>query len=71
MDMTRHVKTVSFHRPLQVYIKALTKAGFVVSRLEEWISHKKSGSGPRQAAEDTARKEIPLFLCIEARKKLQ
>lgn len=65
------LKTVSFHRPLQVYIKALTKAGFVVSRLEEWISHKKSEAGPRQQAEDTARKEIPLFLCIEARKKLQ
>ena len=65
------LKTVSFHRPLQVYIKALAKAGFGVTRFEEWISHKKSESGPRQAAEDTARKEIPLFLCIEARKKLQ
>jgi len=59
-------KTISFHRPLQVYFKALSKVGFVVSRLEEWNSHKKSEAGKRQIAEDTARKEIPLFLCLEA-----
>lgn len=58
--------TLSFHRPLQFYFKALHKAGFVVGRLEEWISHKKSAKGPKQAAEDRARKEIPLFLCLEA-----
>lgn len=61
--------TVSFHRPLQFYFKALHKAGFAVSRLEEWISHKKSVKGPKQAAEDRARKEIPLFLCLEAKKQ--
>lgn len=60
--------TVSFHRPLQVYFKALTKAGFLVGRLEEWVSHKKSKAGPRSAEEDRIRKEIPLFLMIEARK---
>ncbi len=58
--------TISFHRPLQVYFKHLFKAGFAVSRLEEWDSHKKSQKGKRSVAEDTARKEIPLFLCIEA-----
>ncbi len=60
--------TVSFHRPLQVYIKALTKNGFAVTGFEEWISNKKSQSGPRQKAEDTARKEFPLFLMIKAKK---
>lgn len=60
--------TVSFHRPLQVYVKALTKAGFVIDGLEEWISHKKSEAGPRAKAEDTARKEFPLFLMLAARK---
>lgn len=60
--------TVSFHRPLQIYIKALGKAGFAVIRLEEWISHKKSQQGPRAKAEDTARKEIPMFMCIQAKK---
>lgn len=64
-------KTVSFHRPLQVFVKALAKSGFAITRLEEWISHRQSQSGPRQAAEDKARKEIPLFLCIEAQKRIQ
>lgn len=59
--------TVSFHRPLQWYVKLMAKHGFAVTRLEEWISNKKSQKGPRQTAEDTARKEIPLFLFLEAR----
>ncbi len=58
--------TVSFHRPLQVYMKALSKSGFVITRLEEWISHRESERGPRKRAEDKARKEIPLFMCIES-----
>src|SRR3989338_284787 len=58
--------TLSFHRPLQFYFKALNKNGFLISRLEEWISHRKSEPGPRAIAEDRARKEIPLFLFIEA-----
>ncbi len=60
--------TVSFHRPLQSYFKALAKAGFAVTRLEEWISHKESQKGPRAQEEDRMRKEIPLFLCLEAKK---
>jgi ubiquinone/menaquinone biosynthesis C-methylase UbiE len=58
--------TLSFHRPLQYYFKALNKAGFAVSLMEEWNSHKKSQEGPRAKAEDLARKEIPLFLCLAA-----
>lgn len=61
-------KTLSFHRPLQVYFKGLLKAGFMVNRLEEWISHKTSDSGPRAQAENLARKEIPLFLYLSAKK---
>jgi ubiquinone/menaquinone biosynthesis C-methylase UbiE len=64
----KSAQTISYHRSLQDFFKALTKNGFAVTRLEEWISHKKSEKGPRQAAEDTARKEIPLFLMIESRK---
>jgi len=60
--------TTSFHRPLQVYFKALTKAGFSVNRLEEWISHKKSQAGPRSVEEDRMRKEIPMFLYLEVKK---
>lgn len=75
VDMTQGVKdptkkkfTYSFHHPLQVYFKAFYKSGLVVSRLEEWISHKTSDKGTRKPAEDKARKEIPLFMCIEVRK---
>ena len=61
-------KTISFHRPLQFYFKALNKHGFVVSKIEEWVSNKTSEEGPRKNAEDTARREIPLFLFLEATK---
>ena len=57
--------TTTFHRPLQVYAKCLQNAGFLIRRIEEWISHKESQKGPRQHIEDTARKEIPMFMYIE------
>ena len=60
--------TVSFHRPLQSYFKALRKAGFSVTRFEEWTSDKHSQPGPRANAENKARKEFPLFLALEAKK---
>jgi ubiquinone/menaquinone biosynthesis C-methylase UbiE len=72
IDMTPGSKTdkkftISFHRPLQVYVKALIKSGMVITRLEEWVSHKESEKGPKQKAENTSRKEIPLFMCIEGK----
>ncbi len=33
----KDAETTYFHRPLQVFFKALEKAGFVVVRLEEWV----------------------------------
>ncbi len=60
--------TLSFHRPLQYYVKALRNAGFVLTRLEEWNSNKQSAPGKRAVAENRARKEIPLFLCLVAEK---
>ena len=65
-ERVEEIYTLSFHRPLQTYAKALAKAGFLISRMEEWNSHKKSQPGPRAEAENRARKEIPLFLAIEA-----
>jgi ubiquinone/menaquinone biosynthesis C-methylase UbiE len=62
-------KTLSFHRPLQFYFKALRKTGFCVSGLEEWVSHKTSEVGPKKETEDKARHEFPLFLYLEATKK--
>jgi len=62
--------TWTYHRPLQWYFKALREAGLVVDALEEWTSHKQSTSGPRAAAENAARREIPLFLALRAVKCL-
>ncbi len=67
-DLKKKIKTITFHRSLQYYMKLLSKNSLVIARLEEWISHKKSQTGPRQSAEDTARKEIPMFMCIEVKK---
>ena len=44
----------------------ITKNNMLLSRAEEWESHKKSEKGKRQSAENIARKEIPLFLALEA-----
>lgn len=60
--------TWTFHKPLEAYVKALRQAGWVIDAMEEWPSHKTSTSGPRAAAENTARKEIPMFLAIRALK---
>ncbi len=59
--------TISFHRSLQDFFKPLSANGFAVTKLEEWISHRASQPGPRQKAEDIARKEMPLFMMLEAR----
>ncbi|MEZ0265867.1 MAG: class I SAM-dependent methyltransferase, partial [Phycisphaerae bacterium] len=57
--------TWSFHKPIGDYVKAARGAGLLVDAIEEWPSHKTStGTGPRPAAENTARKEIPMFLAL-------
>jgi SAM-dependent methyltransferase len=58
--------TVTYHRPLQGYVQALTEAGLCVDGLEEWASHKTSEPGKRAKAENRARQEIPLFLALRA-----
>src|SRR3989344_1837191 len=60
--------TTSFHRPLQTYFKAFQKAGFAVSRLEEWVSGKQSEKWPRADAENEARREFPLFMALVLKK---
>ncbi len=60
--------TKSFHRPLQVYSKSFARHNFAITKIEEWISHKESEKGPRQEAENKARKEFPMFMCLEFKK---
>lgn len=66
-EKSKHSLTYSFHRSLQEYMKLLRGAGFCITRLEEWISHRTSEPGPRAKIENIARKEFPLFMAIEAR----
>lgn len=61
--------TWTFHKPIGDYIAAATKAGLFTDALEEWPSHKASQPGPRAAAENTARKEIPMFMAIRCVKR--
>lgn len=73
IDMTPGKKTdkeytISYHRPLQVYSKAFAKENLAITKIEEWISHRKSEKGPWSKAEDNSRKEIPLFMCLVLKK---
>lgn len=56
------ITTVTYHRPIQAYVKALSEAGLMVDALEEWPSVRVSRPGPRAAEENRARREIPMFL---------
>jgi hypothetical protein len=56
--------TWSFHHSLSEYSTFLSQSGFVIDKIEEWVSDKKSSN----AAENLSFAEIPLFMAIVARK---
>ncbi|MDP3487535.1 MAG: class I SAM-dependent methyltransferase [Bacillota bacterium] len=60
--------TTHFHRPLQAYVNTMGNAGLYIDNIQEWTSHKTDQAGPKKEAMDRARKEIPLFLALRARK---
>jgi ubiquinone/menaquinone biosynthesis C-methylase UbiE len=61
--------TWTFHRPLQDYVRELGRADMAVVDLQEWTSHKKSEDmNPVAQLENHAREEIPMFMCVVARK---
>ncbi|MFA6133439.1 MAG: hypothetical protein WC869_05425 [Phycisphaerae bacterium] len=62
------VTTLTWHRPIQTYIKAFAEAHLLVDALEEWASHRVSEPGPRAAEQDRARREIPMFLALRGRR---
>ena len=59
--------TWSFHHPLSTYVEGLSKAGFLIEKLEEWLSDKQS-TGPKAKMENRSRQEFPLFLALLAAK---
>lgn len=64
-----HTATTTYHRPISWYVNAMAAAGLDIDGMEEWTSHRQSTSGPRARAENRARREIPLFLALRARKR--
>ena len=63
----RSEKTWSFHHPLAKYSEELFKNGFVIEKIDEWVSDKKS-TGGKAKMENRAREEIPMFMAILAKK---
>lgn len=59
--------TWSFHHPISFYTQALFENGFVIEKMEEWVSDKES-KGAAAKMENRSRSEFPLFLAILARK---
>lgn len=59
--------TFSYHFPLSSLVNALFKQGFVVEKIEEMCSDKKS-TGKKAKMEDRSRREFPLFLLLVAKK---
>ena len=62
------ITTITWHRPIQTYIKAFAEAGLLIDALEEWPSHRSSQPGPHAAEHDRARREIPMFLAMRGRR---
>jgi SAM-dependent methyltransferase len=60
--------TWSYHLPIESYSEILFENGFVIEKIEEWTSEKKS-EGKMARAENRARDEFPMFMAILAVKK--
>ncbi|MFA4827306.1 MAG: class I SAM-dependent methyltransferase [Candidatus Shapirobacteria bacterium] len=64
-DKKTDEKTLSFHYPISAYSEMLFDNGFMIEKIEEWVSDKKS-TGSMAKVEDRARREFPLFMAIVA-----
>ncbi len=60
--------TWSFHHSIEDYANYLFINGFLIKKIEEWTSDKKS-EGKAAKMEDRARDEFPMFMAILAVKK--
>jgi ubiquinone/menaquinone biosynthesis C-methylase UbiE len=67
-DKINNELSFSYHYPLSFYSEILFDNGFVIEKVEEWVSPKTS-TGPMAEIEDKARREIPLFMAIVASKR--
>lgn len=67
-DKKNNELSFSYHYPLSFYSELLFDNGFVIEKIEEWVSPKKS-TGSKAEIEDKVRAEIPLFMAIVAGKR--
>lgn len=67
-DKKNNELSYSYHYPLSFYSEILFDNGFVIDKIEEWVSPKKS-TGIKAEMEDKARAQIPLFMAIVASKR--
>jgi ubiquinone/menaquinone biosynthesis C-methylase UbiE len=63
----RSEETWSFHYPISAYSEMLFDNGFVIEKIEEWVSDKISTGGAAEM-ENKSRKEFPMFMAILAKK---
>ncbi|HPT65685.1 MAG TPA: class I SAM-dependent methyltransferase [Candidatus Woesebacteria bacterium] len=61
-------ETFSYHYPLSAYSEMLFDNGFMIEKIEEWVSDKTS-TGSNAKVEDRARREFPLFMAVVAVKR--
>lgn len=61
--------TRSFHRPLQQYVRVLARCGFTIDALREIPSDLPMIGDRSSRAAQLANEEIPLFLCLRARRQ--
>lgn len=62
MKQHRQGVTISFHRPLSVYINTLAQCGLVINKLDEITTYQTGSNKAEQRAND----EFPLFMLIRA-----
>ena len=58
--------TISFHRPLQVYVNSLAAHGLLVDQLREITAQRIGDDDGYTEADKRAEQEIPLFLALRA-----
>ena len=63
-------ETASFHYPLSSFVEFIHDNGMVVETMEEWVSDKKKYRDRWQELRIGLGKKIPLFLMVEASKKM-
>lgn len=62
------ITTPTFHRPIGMYIRAISESGMRLVDFREWTSKRAASSGPRAPEENRARLEFPLFAAFVAEK---